>query len=143
MEKITQQKSNSKFRTKLASLWGQIKANRVYYGMLAPFFILFFIFTILPVLMSIFYGFSYYNMLESPKFIGFDNYINLFLDDDVFLIAFKNTLILAVITGPVGYLMSFVFAWLINELPRYLRTFMTLVFYAPSLSGAAYTIWSI
>lgn len=141
MEVIQNKEPKLSIKQKLNATWYLIKQNKVYYGMLAPFFILFFAFTILPVIMSIAYGFTYYNMLERPKFIFFDNYLRLFLDDDIYLIAFKNTLVLAVITGPVGYLMAFVFAWLINELPRLIRTIMTLVFYAPSLSGAAYTIW--
>ncbi len=117
------------------------KKNKTFYFMMSPYFTLFFLFTVLPVLVSIFLSFTYYNMLQAPKFVGLENYKRLFLDDPVFLIAFKNTLILAIITGPVSYLMAFVFAWLINELPRRIRTFMTLVFYAPSLSGAAFTIW--
>ena len=92
------------------------------YAFLAPYAILFFMFNILPVLASIFFSFTYYNVLEPPKFIGLDNYINLILEDDVFLTGVKNTFLIAVITGPVGYLMSFFFAWLINELPRWIRT---------------------
>ena len=82
-------------------------------------------------------------MLEFPKVIWFKNYLTLFLDDEIFITAIKNTLIIAIITGPIGYMMSFVFAWLINELPDKLRVIMTLVFYAPSLSGNALTIWAL
>ena len=82
-------------------------------------------------------------MLQAPKFVGLDNYVNLFLYDEVFIIALKNTLILAVITGPVSYIMAFLFAWLINELPQKIRGFMTLIFYAPSISGNAYVIWQL
>ena len=74
------------------------------YAFLAPYAILFFMFNILPVLASIFFSFTYYNVLEPPKFIGLDNYINLILEDDVFLTGVKNTFLIAVITGPVGYL---------------------------------------
>jgi multiple sugar transport system permease protein len=98
---------------------------------------------IAPVVISVFYSFTYYNILESPKFVGLQNYINLLLDDDVFLTAVRNTFILAVITGPVGFIMAFIFAWFIYELPRYVRAVVTLIFYAPSLSGAVYTIWAI
>jgi multiple sugar transport system permease protein len=111
------------------------------YVLMAPYAILFFTFTVIPVFMSLGISFSYFNLLEPPRFIGFDNYIKLFLDDDIFIIALKNTLILAVITGPVSYLMAFVFAWLINELGPKLRAFMTLVFYAPSISGNAFLMW--
>ncbi len=123
------------------SLKKQIKKNKIYYSMIAPFMIIFSVFTILPVLMSFLLSFSSFDMLQFPKFIGLSNYINLFLNDDVFLIALKNTLILALVTGPVSYLMAFVFAWLINELPPKVRWFMVLIFYAPSISGSAYLLW--
>src|SRR6056297_3264611 len=108
---------------------------------MAPYAILFFTFTILPVLMSLGISFSYFNLLEPPRFVGLDNYIKLFLEDDIFIIALKNTLILAVVAGPVSYLMAFLFAWLINELGPKLRSFLTLVFYAPSISGNAFLMW--
>lgn len=80
-------------------------------------------------------------MLEPPEWRGLLNYSRLFLDDDVFLIAVQNTLVFAFITGPISYFMCLIFAWLINELPPKLRAFMTLVFYAPSISGSVYVIW--
>ena len=132
-----------KVRNKRQQLWFDIKQSRHLYVLMAPFAILFFTFTIIPVFMSIGISFTNYNMLQTPKFIGLTNYIKLLLEDDVFIIAIKNTLILAVVTGPVSYLLAFVFAWLINELPKYLRAFMTLVFYAPSISGNAYLMWLI
>jgi multiple sugar transport system permease protein len=67
--------------------------------------------------------------------------MKLALEDEVFIIAIKNTLILAVVTGPISYLLAFVFAWLINELGPKLRAFMTLIFYAPSISGNAFLMW--
>jgi len=98
-------------------------------------------FVILPVFMSLGISFTYFNLLETPRFIGFDNYRALLLDDDIFIISLKNTLILAVVTGPVSYLLAFVFAWLINELKPKLRALMTVIFYAPSISGNAFLIW--
>ncbi len=122
-------------------LWKNIKKSKHYYVLMAPYAILFLTFTIVPVIMSLGISFSYFNLLEPPRFIGLDNYIKLFLEDDVFIIALRNTLILAVVTGPVSYLMAFVFAWLINELGPKLRSFLTLVFYAPSISGNAFLMW--
>ncbi len=132
-----------KVRNKREQLWFDIKQSKHLYILMAPFAILFFTFTIIPVFMSIGISFTNYNMLQAPRFIGLTNYIKLLLEDDVFIIAIKNTLILAVVTGPVSYLLAFVFAWLINELPKYLRAFMTLIFYAPSISGNAYLMWLI
>ena len=113
------------------------------YFFLAPYAILFCTFFILPIATSIYYSFTYYNILEAPRFIGLQNYINLILQDEVFLTAVKNTFVIAVITGPIGYILSFLFAWFINELPRWLRTVAVVVFYAPSIAGNAFYIFSI
>ena len=111
--------------------------------MMAPFLIIFFTFTVLPVLMSLFLSFTSFDMLNAPKFIGLDNYTYLLLQDDVFLIALRNTMILAVIVGPVSYAAAFIFAWLINELPPKIRWILTIVFYAPSISGSAFLLWQL
>ena len=121
----------------------EIFVKRQYYYLVAPSTILFFIFTVVPVLMSLVLSFTYFNLLEFPTFVGWDNYKSLFVDDKVFMIALKNTAILAVITGPVSYIMAFVFAWLINELKPLLRSFMTLIFYEPSISGNVYLVWKL
>jgi len=130
-------------KRRLAHTWDEMKRHKVLYLFLAPYAILFTIFTVGPVGISIFYSFTHFNVYEPARFIGVQNYLNLFLADDVFLIALRNTFILALITGPIGYMMAFLFAWFINELPRYLRAFVTLVFYAPTLSGAVFLVWQI
>lgn len=111
------------------------------FSMLAPWGLLFVVFMLIPVLAAMLLSFTYFDMLNFPEFNGIDNYIRLFLDDDVFGISFKNTLVIAVITGPAGYLASFVIAWCINEFKRGWRSFLTLCFYAPTLSGSVYVIW--
>ena len=123
--------------------WEKAKRMKTCYLFVAPFAILFFAFVILPMLTSICFSFTYYNILEPPKFIGLSNYISLLLQDEIFLTAVKNTFVIAVITGPIGYMLSFVFAWFINELPRWLRTIAVVVFYAPSIAGNAYNIFGI
>lgn len=121
----------------------RIMRSKASYLMMAPYFILFFFFTVLPVAMAVAFGFTYYNMLEMPTFIGWKNYIKLFLEDDIFMKSLKNTLILAVVTGPVSYMMCLLFAWIINEFKGWLRAFLTLIFYAPSICGNAYVVWSL
>ena len=111
--------------------------------MMAPYYILFFLFTVLPVLMSIALSFTYFNMLEMPTFIGWANYVKLFLEDDIFMISLRNTLLFAVITGPVSYLLCLLFAWIINEFGPKMRAFLTLIFYAPSICGNAYMVWNL
>lgn len=123
--------------------WKKAKRSKNCYLFLLPFAVLFAMFYIFPVVASIYFSFTYYNILEPPRFLGFANYINLILQDDVFLIGLKNTLIIAIVTGPLGYIMSFLFAWLINELPRMVRSVAVIIFYAPSIAGTCYTIFSI
>lgn len=106
-----------------------------------PFLALFSAFTIGPVVQSIGYSLTNYDLIQSPKWIGLDNYMSLFLDDELFMTAFKNTLYFALISGPVGYLMSFVMAWVLNGMKG--RNLFALAFYAPSItSGTAMgVIW--
>ena len=109
--------------------------------MLAPFMLLFIIFTVLPVVLSIILSLTDFNMLQMPHFLGIDNYMRLFLDDEIFILAIQNTLVFAAITGPVSYILALLVAWFINELPPKIRAVVTLIFYAPSISGQVYLIW--
>ncbi len=127
--------------SKLQWTWKEMKKNKTAYFMLAPFFLLFIIFTVLPVFLSIILSFTDFNMLQMPGWQGLANYTRLFTEDEIFLLACQNTLIFAAVTGPVSYLLSLLIAWFINELPPKIRAVVTLVFYAPSISGQVYLIW--
>ena len=111
----------AKKKLAISDLGRNIRINKVCYLFLLPYAVLFITFYVLPMITSIYFSFTNYNILEKPDFIGARNYLNLFLEDDVFTTAVKNTFLIAIITGPVGYIMSFLFAWFINELPRLLR----------------------
>lgn len=123
-------------------VFSRMKKYKECYLLIAPFYIIFGIFVVAPIAIAIFFSFTDFNMLQSPEFTGLSNYMTLFFDDDVFLIAVRNTLIFAVITGPISYFACLFFAWMINELPRRIRAVMTFVFYAPSMSGMLYVIWA-
>ena len=125
------------------SLWKTVCKNKVNYFYIAPFFICFFAFTVLPVLISIFLSFTYYNMLQAPVFSGLDNYLKMLFGDDIFIKAASNTMILAIAIGPVGYVASLLLAWMINDLGPKLKSVFVLLFYAPSISGNMYLIWKI
>ena len=120
----------------------EIKRNWVAYLMVAPYMLIFSLFTILPVVLSIVISFTNFNMMEFPTQFGFFNYTRLFLDDDIFLTAAQNTLIFAAVVGPVSYFMSLLIAWFINELSPRTRAIVTLIFYAPSISGQVYLVWA-
>lgn len=120
-----------------------LQENLKSYGMIAPYMILFFTFSVLPVLIAIIFGFTYFNMLEMPRFVGLDNYIRMLSTDDLFMTALRNTLVMSLVIGPGGYLLCMFFAWMINELPDKLRALMTFLFYVPSISGNMYLIWKV
>lgn len=111
--------------------------------LLLPFFLLFFVFTILPIITSIIFSFFSFDMINPLKFIGFDNYLRMFSLDDVFPIVLKNTIVFAVVTGPAGFILSFVLAWFINEFRPIVRTVLSFMFYAPSLVGNGLLIWQV
>lgn len=118
-----------------------LSKSLVSYTMILPFLVLFTVFVLVPILSAVLLSLTDFNMLQMPEWVGLANYKRLLLEDSVFLTAFKNTLVFAFINGPVGYVISFILAWIINQTPRHMRAFMTTVFYAPSLSGNVYFIW--
>lgn len=117
------------------------KRTLVRYMFIIPALVLFFVFTILSLLIGTFYSLTDYNMIQDWNFVGLNNYKTLFLDDDIFLIALQNTLIYAICTGPTGFLMAFGFAWVITNLKA--KKFFTLCFYTPTLASGVMmsTIW--
>lgn len=136
-ERPTQRAEMSKWQW----TWKEMKKNKTAYFMVAPFLLLFIVFTVLPVVLSMILSLTNFNMLEVPDFVFIKNFTRLFLDDEIFILACQNTLIFACVTGPVSYLLSLLIAWFINELPPKIRAVVTLIFYAPSISGQVYLIW--
>lgn len=111
--------------------------------MILPFLILFAVFTVLPVLTSMILSFFEYDVMVGAKLTGIDNYIYMFFEDDVFKTALKNTLIFAVVTGPISFFLAFLLAWFINEFNSVTRSILSFLFYSPALMGNAYFIWQV
>lgn len=133
----TTEKNKNRFST-----WEQMKRSKSSYAMLAPYMLLFLLFTIIPVIASVCLSFTSFDLLNAPKFIGFGNYERMFLTDKVFITILRNTLLFAVITGPIGYVLAFLLAWLINELGHKMRMFLTFLFYAPAMLTNIYYVWT-
>ncbi|MBR7132701.1 MAG: sugar ABC transporter permease [Clostridia bacterium] len=127
-----QNKSKNRFRNEFS-----------FYVMLAPFTLMFLLFLVLPIIASVALSFTSYDMVHKMDFVGFSNYFRMFVDDEVFLTTVKNTILFSFFTGPVGFLLSFVLAWFINEFKTGIRTFLSFLFYAPALVGNAYYIWQV
>ena len=120
-----------------------IRKNKFCYLYLAPFFILFGIFVIAPVVMAIILSFTSYNLTQPPQFVGIANYTALFFSDTVFTKATVNTLTMAIVVGPFSYIGALILAWALNELSPKLRTALVFFIYAPSISGNAFIIWQL
>ncbi len=116
--------------------------DRISWLMMSPYLFFYVLMILIPAVVSIVLSFTYFNMFSAPKFVGLDNFVRMFMEDDVFMTALSNTLVAAVVIGPIGYLISFVMAWLINDISPRIRWLVTLIFYAPSISGSAYVVWS-
>jgi len=135
-------KIKSVFSDKIPGFFREIWRCRISYGFVGPFMLIFLTFTIIPVFISIYFSFTYFNILESPVFIGFENYRNLFLNDEIFPIALRNTFIFASITGPISYLACLMIAWFINDLHPKIRAFLTILFYTPTLANIFF-VWQL
>lgn len=109
---------------------------------LLPWLALFMLFTVIPVTAAFVLSFTDFNLVQTPTFVGVENYARMLLDDDVFITSFINTLVFAIITGPLGYILSFVIAWFINDVRGPARSFLIFLFYSPSLAGNSFMIWS-
>jgi len=129
-------------KEKIKYTFREMKRNRFYYLLLLPFLLMFLVFKLIPVLSSIVLSFTDFNMVQMPNFNGISNYTRLLFSDDVFMKSFKNTLVFAIVTGPVGYILSFVVAWLINNFKGRMRSLFTFFVYSPVLGGNIYFIWT-
>ncbi|MDE6775927.1 MAG: sugar ABC transporter permease [Ruminococcus sp.] len=129
-------------RKKAGDLWKSIKKNKACYAMIAPFMIFFVIFTVIPVVMSVPVGFTDFNMVQIPEFVGLSNYTTLFFSDRIFMKSVRITLIFAFFTGPLSYMLCFLLAWFIEVLPQKLKPVFTLIFYMPSMANV-YTVWKL
>jgi multiple sugar transport system permease protein len=102
---------------------------------IVPYWSLFLIFIILPVIAAFYLSFTYFNAIETPRFVGINNYIELITTDTVFMqYVLSNTLRFALIVGPFGYIMAFLLAWMLAQVPAIPRTILAIILYSPSLT---------
>ena len=139
---VNDKNSPLKSRRKVAAE-GSFREQLPMFVMISPFILFFFVFTIIPIVSSIILSFTSYDMISSPAFVSIDNYKRLITNDTTFSITVKNTFIFAVVSGPLGFLLAFMLAWLVNEFTPRIRALLSFMFYAPSLVGNAYFIWQV
>ncbi len=116
------------------------------YLFVLPYALLFSMFILAPVVIAVIMSFTNYNAIQFPKLVGFLNYINLITSDDTFMkFVIPNTVKYALIVGVGGYVLSFLLAWALANLPKGLRTVFALILYSPSMTtGVAMAVlWKI
>lgn len=113
---------------------------------LAPYAVFFLAFIVIPVTLAILLSFTYFNAIETPSFIGLNNYVSLITQDEVFMQkVLPNTLTFAMVVGPGGYVLSFLLAWMLAQIPKKSRTTLALIIYSPSMMAgiAMSVVWTI
>lgn len=125
-------------KRKNGSVYNEIEKNRSAYLMAAPFFLLFFVFTVLPTVLALPMAFTDFKLPNSPSFAGIGNFRDLFSENDLFASALKNTLLSLLITGLGGFVLSFFAAWFVSQTRGRVKTVLTVVFFLPTvLYGAS------
>ena len=129
-----------KTEPKIVKWWNKVG---IAWAFMIPFLVFFVLFAVIPVVSSLYYCFTYFNMVESATFNGLENFRYMLMDDEIFGLAFKNTFVLALLTGPTSYVLSFLFAWMVNNLKH--KSFFVVAFYTPTMvSGTAVSvIWMV
>jgi len=132
-------------KLKMKMKGNNLKFNVAYFFLL-PYVLLFTVFIVIPIIAAIVLGFTNYDAVQAPRFIGFLNYLNLFTRDEIFMqYVLPNTFLFAFVVGPLGYSLSFLLAWMLSQVPKVPRTIMALLIYSPSMtSGVAMAVvWRI
>jgi len=112
------------------------------YAFLSMYALMFIVFIVIPVIVAFFLSFTFFDTIQFPTFNGLRNYIVLVTQDDIFMkYVLPNTIKFAVLVGPGGYVVSFLLAWILAQLPKIPRTAFALILYSPSMtSGVAMTV---
>ena len=113
--------------------------------LLLPYGLFFSLFIAIPVAIAVFLSFTYFNLVQAPEFAGLANYISLLTQDTIFFQhVLPNTLQFSIIVGPGGYVLAFIFAWMLAQIQRVPRTIFALCLYMPSMAGGVFVgvIWT-
>lgn len=116
------------------------------YLFILPYALVFSIFILVPVLLAVVLSFTNFNAIEFPSWVGFLNYITVLTNDEVFMQhVLPNTVTYALVVGVGGYILSFILAWALCNLPSMLRTVFALIIYSPSMTvGVAMgVVWKV
>lgn len=109
------------------------------YVFLAPWFVGLFVITVGPILASLYLSFTDYSLLEEGSWVGADNYVKMFTQDDRFLTSLKVTTIYVVVSVPLQLAFALLLALALDRGLRGLPFYRS-VYYLPSLLGGSVAI---
>lgn len=105
------------------------------YGYILPIGIIIVAFSVLPIIMSIFFSFTKYNIMQPPEFIGLENYKSLFTDKAL-MESIKNTIRFSVVTVPIQTILSLLLAtWVVRGTSGRISNIVKGAFFIPVLSS--------
>jgi len=117
----------------------RVRSNLWGYFFIGPFIIGFLAFTIVPMLASLYFSFTSYGLFDSPKWIGFENYIKMFTEDPRYIQSLKVTFIYVLGGVPLRLAFALLVAMLLNAGSRAVGWYRTL-YYLPSLIGGSVAV---
>ena len=123
----------------MKSLSKMARLNVIGYILLAPWLVGFIGLYLIPSCMSIYYSFTDYNLLNTPKFIGLSNYIRMFTKDALFWQALKVTFVYVLVLVPFRLAFALLIAMLVNKKHKGIGLYRTL-YYIPSIIGGSIAV---
>jgi len=122
---------------KLRTISRQTRRNMIKgYAFISPWLIGYLLFTIYPILASLYYSFTRYDVIRKPRWIGLENYVELITRDEIFRRVMGNTVYFVVLGVPAGLIVAFLLATLLNNDMKFRPVFRT-IFFLPTLVPAA------
>lgn len=109
------------------------------YVFIGPWLIGFFAFTLIPILASLYFSFTNYDMLSAPKFVGFDNYIKMFTNDEKFVKSIGITFFFVFVSVPLRLIFALAVAMLFTRHSRMVGIYRA-VYYIPSIIGGSVAV---
>lgn len=140
MEAVKKQSNNFAADVRITSKRTRaIKEKLIAYSFISPWLLGFLAFIIGPMLASIYFSFTNYDLLSSPKWVGARNYIKMFTDDTRFLTAVGVTFKFVIFSVPLRLIFALCIALLFNRKRRGVGFYRT-VYYMPSIIGGSVAV---
>ncbi|MFC4102676.1 carbohydrate ABC transporter permease [Paenibacillus xanthanilyticus] len=113
--------------------------NTAGYLFISPWLIGFLLLTLWPILQSLYLSFTDYSLLDSPVWVGTENYSNIFTSDRLFVKSLAVTFTFVLFAVPIKLMFSLLVAMLLNQNVKGMSIYRTLIYF-PSLIGGSIAV---